>query len=466
MRVLLLHALEAWYKTVQEAIPEPPDPPGEARLGECVVAFVSVEEGDTVADAEGAAAEIVKHAERVGVDRILIYPFAHLSPSLAPPRDAYRILTELEGMVRRLFKGSVHRAPFGWYKAFRVHCAGHPMCELSRSVKASEYTYYKGDPIQAAAGRDPLAKAVLERKPWDQEAVKLLARFQLQPMGMLGSIMSRALEEWLAWRAGLTSRGYAVLPASRRDGDSGEAVVKSLLKKCLGMVEAGVDGAIAVVGEGSLVAWSSREDPGLDSMLTEASGLFKGRLVRVPVDPREGLWVPASRDYRGFMTFYKARSGALVPVAAWIEGLACAGPTDLIAKSILDAGLAAAESGATPSLPAWLAPVQAAVIPVKEDHVDYARGIAERLAWEGVRVYLDPPSRGLGARIRAAARLWTPYIAVIGGREVESGTVTVRRRAGGAEQETMSVEAFIEEVLAQTRLGPRWSPLPPPQPSQ
>ena len=466
MRLLLLHSLEAWFKAVQEAIPDPPDPPLEARLGECVVAFVSIEDGDTQADVAGAAEEIVRHAERVKVDRILVYPFAHLSPSLASPQAAYKILLALEEEVKKRFKGEVVRAPFGWYKAFRIHCAGHPMCELSRTVKASESVFFKGEPLQAAAARDPVAAALASRKPWDQEAVKLLARFQLQPMGMLGSIMADALEEWLLWKSGLASTGYTRLPGTRRDGDSGEQVVKALVRRCIGIVEEGLDGAVAGLGEGSVVSWRVEGDLSLEKLLVEASNLLDGRLVRVGLGSELDLWVPAARKYSGYLVLYKSRAGSLVPLAAWVDGVACVGPTDLAVKSILDAGLAAAEAGSTPTLPVWLAPIQAAIIPVKDDHLNYARQVAERLAWEGIRAYLDPPTRGLGARIRAAARLWTPYIVVIGNREVESNTVTVRRRIPGAEQESMSVDAFIEEILVQTRLGPRWSLLPPPQPSQ
>ncbi|WP_460123241.1 threonyl-tRNA synthetase editing domain-containing protein [Stetteria hydrogenophila] len=465
MRLLLLHALEAWFKTVQEAIRDPPDPPGEARVGECVVAFVSVEDGDTEVEAALAAEEVVAHAARVGVGRVLLYPFAHLSPSLAPPKTAYSVLLKLEAEVRRRFKGEALRAPFGWYKAFRVHCAGHPMCELSRTVKASQAVLYRGKPLSSPSG-DPVAEALASRRPWDGEAVKLLARFQLHPPGMLGSVMSGALEEWLLWKTGLSSRGYSRLPGSGREGDSGEAAVAALARHCLQVAEGGLEGAVASLGPGAVVSWRAPSNLSLEGLLTEASSLLEGRLARVDLDREAGLWAPAGRDYSGYMVFYKSRAGALVPLAAWVDGIACVGPTDAVAKAILDAGLAAAEAGETPTLPVWLAPVQAAVIPVRSEHVDYARRVAESLAWEGVRTYLDPPTRGLGARIRAAARLWTPYIIVIGGREVESGTVTVRRRASGAEQESMPLEALIEEVVSQARLGPRWSPLPPPQPSQ
>ncbi|MCE4621246.1 MAG: hypothetical protein F7B95_02240, partial [Desulfurococcales archaeon] len=117
----------------------------------------------------------------------------------------------------------------------------------------------------------------------------------------------------------------------------------------------------------------------------------------------------------------------------------------MIVKALLDHGLRLASKGITPSLPFKIVPYQVAVIPVKETELDYAERVVEAIR-PYARVYLDPPTRGLGARIRSAARLWTPYIIVIGRREVESNTITVRRRAGPVEQETMSVEALIEEI--------------------
>jgi len=75
-------------------------------------------------------------AEQVHADRIMLYPYAHLSSNLSSPAAAVEIL---KGMQQTLSKDyEVKRAPFGWYKAFTLSCKGHPLSELSRSIKLGE----------------------------------------------------------------------------------------------------------------------------------------------------------------------------------------------------------------------------------------------------------------------------------------------------------------------------------------
>ncbi|HHX44399.1 MAG TPA: threonine--tRNA ligase [Chloroflexi bacterium] len=80
------------------------------------------------------------------------------------------------------------------------------------------------------------------------------------------------------------------------------------------------------------------------------------------------------------------------------------------------------------AFPLWLAPVQARLIPIADRHVDTARQVAERLRAVGLRVELDDSSDRMNAKIRAAQLQKIPYMLVIGDREVEEGTVSVRLR--------------------------------------
>jgi threonyl-tRNA synthetase len=109
----------------------------EGRFSNALVAFVTVERGDessTETLVDKAAEDLASIAERVRADTIVIYPYAHLSPNLAPPHAALRVLERLEDAVRSKASGkSVVRAPFGWYKEFELHCYGHPLAELSRT---------------------------------------------------------------------------------------------------------------------------------------------------------------------------------------------------------------------------------------------------------------------------------------------------------------------------------------------
>jgi len=93
--------------------------------------------------------------------------------------------------------------------------------------------------------------------------------------------------------------------------------------------------------------------------------------------------------------------------------------------------------------PLWLAPRQTVVIPVGESHRDYARQTAERLREGGLRVEVDDRDEKVGYKIREAETGRVPYMLVVGDREEEAGSVSVRRRKEG-DIGTMTVEAFLE----------------------
>ena len=83
------------------------------------------------------------------------------------------------------------------------------------------------------------------------------------------------------------------------------------------------------------------------------------------------------------------------------------------------------------AFPVWLAPVQAVVLPITERQNDYAKQVLERLLDAGARVELDDRNEKLQAKIRDAQLQKVPYMLVIGGKEAEAGTVSVRHRSKG-----------------------------------
>ena len=95
--------------------------------------------------------------------------------------------------------------------------------------------------------------------------------------------------------------------------------------------------------------------------------------------------------------------------------------------------------------PTWLAPVQVKVLPVSEKTLDYARGVAEKLEDAGVRVVLDESNEKIGYKIRQAQQVdRVPYMLVLGAKEAEAGTVSVRDRKG--DTTTMSADEFLNSV--------------------
>ncbi|MGQ0797802.1 MAG: threonine--tRNA ligase [Methanobacteriota archaeon] len=153
MRVLFLHSDYIEYEVREKALKGLADLPADRRRGraeEALVCFLSAEKRDE-ANAVGTALAVAKSIEevagQVGTRRVVLYPYAHLSSSLAAPEPALAILAALEKDLgaRGL---EVHASPFGYYKSFKISVKGHPLSELSREIVAE------------AAGEADLSEAV------------------------------------------------------------------------------------------------------------------------------------------------------------------------------------------------------------------------------------------------------------------------------------------------------------------
>jgi threonyl-tRNA synthetase len=102
------------------------------------------------------------------------------------------------------------------------------------------------------------------------------------------------------------------------------------------------------------------------------------------------------------------------------------------------------------AFPTWLAPTQVVVIPVGEDQEAYANEIRVRLRGQMVRAEIDDSDATMGKKIRTNVTRKVPILLVVGGREQDSGTVTVRRY-GIEQQDSMSVDGFTEMIGAEIR---------------
>ncbi len=97
--------------------------------------------------------------------------------------------------------------------------------------------------------------------------------------------------------------------------------------------------------------------------------------------------------------------------------------------------------------PLWLAPVQAAVLPIAERHLDYARSVVARCEDAGIRVELDGRSEKLGFKIREAEVKKVPLMLVVGDQEMEKGTVKPRwRHAEGRSGDAQPADALVAEL--------------------
>ncbi len=95
------------------------------------------------------------------------------------------------------------------------------------------------------------------------------------------------------------------------------------------------------------------------------------------------------------------------------------------------------------AFPVWLAPVQAMLIPIADRHVEYCKGVKERLGAAGLRVEIDASVERMNAKIRNAQMQKIPYMLVVGDREQEQGAVAVRLRSG-EDLKSKSVDEFLK----------------------
>ncbi|MCX7667943.1 MAG: His/Gly/Thr/Pro-type tRNA ligase C-terminal domain-containing protein, partial [Atribacterota bacterium] len=97
------------------------------------------------------------------------------------------------------------------------------------------------------------------------------------------------------------------------------------------------------------------------------------------------------------------------------------------------------------ALPLWLAPVQVVILPVAERHMPYAREVGNVLLQKGIRVEWNEDKATLGAKIRKAELEKIPYLLIIGDREVEGKTISVRKRKEG-DLGSFEIGAFLEKI--------------------
>jgi threonyl-tRNA synthetase len=157
MRILQLHSNFIAFTPIAKeiAIAEEAEKK-ENRVEEAVVLFIAVEEGDDAAVVQKAIDDAHAFLHKLKVNRILLYPFAHLSSNLAKPAEALKIVKTMEAQAKQAGI-ETYRAPFGWNKQFTISIKGHPLAEQARSytaaqtqVKAEGEAKKEEEPVSAA----------------------------------------------------------------------------------------------------------------------------------------------------------------------------------------------------------------------------------------------------------------------------------------------------------------------------
>ncbi len=102
------------------------------------------------------------------------------------------------------------------------------------------------------------------------------------------------------------------------------------------------------------------------------------------------------------------------------------------------------------AFPLWLAPLQVAVLPIADRHLDYARTVHTRLRDAGLRVEVDERQEKIGYKIREAQLQKVPYMLVVGDKEADTGNVSVRSRTGG-DQGSRPLDEFVQVALLEVK---------------
>jgi threonyl-tRNA synthetase len=118
-------------------------------------------------------------------------------------------------------------------------------------------------------------------------------------------------------------------------------------------------------------------------------------------------------------------------------------------------------AGKAPMLPLWLSPTQVRLIPISDKFMDKAEELAKQIASHCIRVDIDDNASTLQKKIREAEQEWVPYIIVIGEKEIESGTLSVRDRELKGQQQNMTADQLIAKV-SEKIAGKPFKPLPLP----
>ena len=133
------------------------------------------------------------------------------------------------------------------------------------------------------------------------------------------------------------------------------------------------------------------------------------------------------------------------------------GAIERVIYALLEKAAKDAKEGRKPHLPLWLSPIQARLIPLQPEFIEYCEKLSDTLTSAEIRTDIDDRNESIGKRIREAETEWIPYILVIGEKEVSAKNLNVRERVSGKVNE-ISIDELISDIKKQN-LGKPFSKL-------
>ena len=558
MKILQMHADFIEYTPVKKEIKSAEAiEPRTVREDDIVVLFTAFEQGDDGELVKKAVAESRDFLKKLGTKRVLLYPFAHLSQSLASPSDAMALLLEMEKDA----KGAgleVKRAPFGWTKALQIKVKGHPLAEMSRGYSHGAAAPPTPPPKHRAELTTEAALARLRRSDFVNlpdtdhrvigERLDLFSFQEVSP-GMVywhdrGLTVRNILIDFL--RSELRAQGYLEVSTptlantalwmvsghsehykdnmfltmlgdeemglkpmncpstflvyksrkwSFRDLPVRYATFDPLYRNELSGVASGLFRVKSLMQDDAhIIATEDRAEGELSKMLDlmeKVYGVFRLEF-KVKISTRPDDYMGSNEEWeratdtlirvvklRGWKYEIKEKEGNFYSPKIDVDIRDSLGREWQCGTFQLDLQMPKrfklAYTGSdgkehTPVvlhrtilgslerfmgvmlehykgvLPVWLSPVQARVIPLSDEHTEYAKKVLTTITGGGVRAEGDYASGTMGSKIRDAQLQKIPYMLVVGKKEEESGTVAVRTRAG---EQKFGVKA--EDFVAQVR---------------
>lgn len=238
MRILQLHSDFIEYKPIKKEVAMAEEAEKKStRLDELVVLFTCVEQGDDDAVAKRAIDEVKEFLRTLKANRILIYPYAHLSTNLARPVDALKILKTMEKHAKDLGL-ETFRSPFGWNKQFSLSIKGHPLAEQLRIISPHEKK--EEERVSEAVKAEETMKStwlimdtdgkLLPVEKYDFKEHEMLEKFAKYEMVKVRAVQQTPPHVTLMKKLGLTDYESASDPGNFRWPPKGR-LVKALLER-------------------------------------------------------------------------------------------------------------------------------------------------------------------------------------------------------------------------------------------
>lgn len=241
MRILQLHSNFIEYTPIKKEVASAEEAEKKTnRLEDLVVLFTCVEQGDTEAVAKQAVVQVKETLEKLKAKRILIYPYAHLSSSLAKPPTALRILKAMEKYAKEA-DIETFRSPFGWNKQFSLSIKGHPLAEQLRIITPGvEKEGEAEEKVSAALKAEETMKSswfimdtdgkLTPVEKFNFKAHEMLEKFAKYEMAKVRAVQQTPPHVTLMRKLGLTDYEFGSDPGNFRWPPKGR-LVKSLLER-------------------------------------------------------------------------------------------------------------------------------------------------------------------------------------------------------------------------------------------